>query len=63
MKIEGNMDVQNRIDFGQEKTRNRSGKNNGNGVSVSGAGIAGNDLIAERRKLARKKAMVLGQGT
>ena len=57
MKIDGNMDVQNRIDFGPEKTGKRSVKTNGNGVSVSGAGIAGNDLIAERRKLARKQAM------
>ncbi len=57
MKISLNMEVQNRFGLEQDKPENKVSKTNKNGVAVSGANLTGNDLIAERRKLAKKQAM------
>ena len=59
MKIQQNMDVQN--SFIQDQTgvnsTSKSHTNNKNGITISGANLRGDSLIAQRQSLAKKQAL------
>ncbi|XME03313.1 hypothetical protein QYZ88_003785 [Lachnospiraceae bacterium C1.1] len=59
MKIQQNMDVQHNFihDRNGVKSTSKSHTNNKNSVTISGADLAGDSLIAQRQRLAKKQAL------